>query len=71
MEATSLPVSGSVMAKQPRLLPLTSPGMYLRFCSSVPQRWMVSAGPIICMLKGNPQEALTCATSMVISAEAR
>ncbi len=59
MLTTSEPVSGSVIAKKPRWVPATHPGMYFCFCSTVPNLSTVSAGPRFCMLNGRRQDAET------------
>ena len=40
IEAKSDPASDSVSAKDVRALPEVSSGRYLRFCTSVPWRWI-------------------------------
>ena len=69
MLATSEPVLGSVMAKNPSCVPATQPGTYFFFCSGVPNLVTVSAGPRFCMLKGKRQEAETLAICSAISTD--
>ena len=71
MLATSEPVFGSVIAKKPSCVPATQPGMYLRFCSAVPNFATVSEGPRFCMLNGSRHDAETLAISSAISTDSR
>ena len=69
MLATSEPLSGSVMPKNPIFVPATQPGMNFRFCASVPNLATVSAGPRFCMLNGSRQDAETLAICSAINTD--
>src|SRR5512134_3147859 len=69
MLATSDPVFGSVMAKNPSCVPATQPGTYFFLCASVPNFVTVSAGPRFCMLNGTRQDAEILAICSAISTD--
>ena len=71
MLATSEPLSGSVMAKNPICVPSTQPGMYFFFCSSVPNFATVTAGPRFCMLNGKRHDAETFAICSAIKTDSK
>ncbi len=51
MPATSEPAPGSVIAMQPIFSPLRPGSRYLRFCSSVPSRWIGGRTMSLCTAK--------------------
>src|SRR6185295_11630448 len=69
MLATSEPVFGSVMAKNPSCVPATQPGTYFFLCASLPNFATVSAGPRFCILNGSRQDAETFAICSAISTD--